>query len=458
MGRITFSWPGTARRLMFAAFLLSVLAFRGSAADPADAERFWPGWRGPHGTGVSTQANPPIEWTSEKNVRWSRRLPGMGHSTPVVWGDRIYLTTAVPFGEALPPRMSGRPGAHNNLPVTHRHHFYAIAVSRKTGDVVWQKKLTDKLPHEGGHETASLASNSPVTDGEHIFAFFGSHGLFCLDTDGNVIWKKDLGNMHTKHGHGEGASPVLHGDTLVVNWDHEEQSFIVAFDKATGDERWKLQRDEVTSWASPIVYEHAGTPQLIVSGTGRIRGYDVRTGKVLWACGGLSANVVASPVASNGMVFAASSYDTRAMLAIRLDGSQGDITGTEQVLWRRTHGTPYVPSPLLYGNSIYFLRHYQNILSKVSTQTGRDQDGPFRLGGLRNIYASPVGAAGRIYVTDLHGNTLVMSHNDKSPKMLALNRLPDSFSASAALVDGELYLRGVRALYCIAEDEPADAR
>ena len=226
---------------------------------------------------------------------------------------------------------------------------------------------------------------------------------------------------------------------------------MIAFDKSTGDQLWKAARDEVTSWATPIIVDLGGKPQVIVSATGRVRAYDLATGRVIWECGGLSRNVVASPVASRGIVYASSSYDTRAMLAIRLEGASGDITGTDQVIWSMRELTPYVPSPLLYGDSLYFLRHYQGILSRVDTMTGDAQGGPFRLGGVSNMYASPVGAAGRIYITDLDGATLVISHG-ASPEVLSLNRLDDSFSASAALAGGELYLRGRRYLYCIAEE------
>ena len=186
----------------------------------------------------------------------------------------------------------------------------------------------------------------------------------------------------------------------------------MALDKRTGKQRWRVDRDEDTSWATPIVVEHAGKAQVIVPGTNRLRGYDLANGRVIWECGGLSSNIVASPVAADGVVYAGSSYDTRALLAIRLDGAKGDITGTRQVVWTRIRGTPYVPSPLLYGDSLYFLTHYQGILSRVDAKTGEDRPGPVRLDGIDNVYASPVAAAGRIYVTDLDGATMVMSHGD----------------------------------------------
>jgi outer membrane protein assembly factor BamB len=443
---------------------ISLLALRASVlvcltslaveASGGDEDKNWPQWRGPLATGVAPQADPPVTWdgASGTNVRWKTSIPGRGHSSPIVWENRVFLTTAIPFGEALPPRPSTAPGNHDNLPVTHRHKFVALAVSRDDGKILWQTTLREAMPREQGHQTGSLASNSAVTDGERLYALFGSFGLYCLDLDGRLVWQADFGPMQSLHGHGEGSSPVLHRDTLFVNWDHEGQSFVVALDKRTGREKWKVQRKEITSWATPIVVEHGGTAQLIISGTSRIRGYDVTNGKVLWECGGLSVNVVASPVAADGMVFAGSSYDKRALLAIRLKGAAGDITGTRQIAWSRFRGTPYVPSPLLYDGALYFLTHYQGILSRVDAASGEDRPGAVRLDGLGNIYSSPVAAAGRIYVTDLEGATAVLSHGEV-PRLLSLNRLDDPVSASAAIAGRELFLRGEKFLYCLAETQ-----
>lgn len=408
----------------------------------------WPQWRGPLGTGVSPAGDPPVEWSEEKNVQWKIDLPGRGHSTPIVWGDRAFLTAAVPYGPKLEPRKSGRPGAHDNLAVSQRHRFVALAVDRATGETLWEKTLNEALPLEGAHYTASLASASPVADGEHVFAFFGSHGLFCLDHAGNVVWQNDLGQMHTKHGHGEGASPALHGSTLIINWDHEEESFVVALNKSTGKELWRKSRKEVTSWSTPIIVDHEGQQQVIVCGTSRVRGYDLTDGNVLWECGGLSANIVATPVYADGIVIAGSSYEKRAMLALRLAGSAGDITDSEQVIWSRRRGTPYVPSPLLYDGALFFHAHYQSVLTRVNAKTGEETPGPFRLPGIGNVYASAVGAAGRVYVTDLEGATLVFSNEDK-PRILARNVLADRFNASAAIVGKQLLLRGEKFLYSI---------
>ena len=415
------------------------------------AEENWPQWRGPYGTGAAPNANPPVEWSEVKNVRWKVAVPGKGHSTPIVWGDRIFLTTAVPFGESLPPKYSTAPGTHDGVPVTQQHEFVVLAINRRDGKVLWQKTVNKKVPHEGGHYTGSLASNSAVTDGEHVFAFFGSHGLYCLDMNGKVQWDRQFGPMQTKHGHGESASPALHGDLLFINWDQDGPCFVAAFDKRTGKQRWKVDRTEETSWSSPIIVENEGQPMLIVAGTNRIRAYEPATGQVIWECGGLSSNIVATPIAAEGMLYAGSSYEKQALLAIRLDRAKGDITGTDRIAWTRSRGTPYVPSPLLYGDSLYFLSNFQGILTRVEAATGVDKPGAFRLGRMGNIYASPVGGGGRVYVTDLEGKTVVVSRGDR-PTILALNSLDDEFAASAAIVGRELFLRGKRHLYCIAED------
>ena len=415
----------------------------------------WPQWRGPLGTGAAVNADPPIEWSETKNIRWKVALPGQGHSTPIVWGDHIYLTAAIPFGPQLPPKNSTAPGTHDGVPVTQRHSFVVLSVNRRNGEIEWQKAVFDKVPHEGGHYTGSLASNSVVTDGELVFAFFGSHGLYCLNRKGDVQWRKQFGEMQTKHGHGESASPVLFKDLVFINWDHDGPCFVAAFDKRTGEQRWKIDRNEETSWSSPIMFENEGQPMLIVSGTTRIRAYHPANGKVIWECGGLSSNIVATPVAAEGMLFAGSSYEKRALLSIRLDHAKGDITGTDRIAWTRSRGTPYVPSPLLYGDSLYFLTHYQGILTRVEAATGVDQPGAIRLGGIGNIYASPVAGGGRVYVTDLDGKTIVLSDGPQ-PKVLALNVLDDEFSASAAIVGSELFLRGKKHLYLIAESSSPD--
>ncbi len=442
------------RYLAIFGLLLALTASAGESSDlsTTDLHRNWPQWRGPLANGVAPHADPPVHWSETNNIRWKIPLPGKGHSSPIVFGDSVFLLAAVSVGEAQKPVFDDAPGVHDSVPVTHRHKFVALAVSRRDGRVSWMKTLREEWPHEGGHVTGSLASNSPVTDGERLYVFFGSRGLYCLDLQGEVRWSKDLGRMHTLHAHGEGSSPVLHGDTLIVCWDHEGDSFLYAFDKRTGEQRWKVARDEKTSWATPLVVVHDGKPQVIVSATKRVRGYDLATGKQLWECAGLTENVVSSPVYDGrGVVIAGNSYYQQAMLAIRLEGAKGDLTGTDRVAWKLSRSTPYVSSPLLYDDTLYFLRHNQNLLLRLEPATGRPRGEPLRLEGIADfIFASPVGAANRIYVTGRDGSTVVQRH-DRDNAVLAVNHLEDAFSASPALVERELYLRGERFLYCIVE-------
>ena len=426
-------------------FTVATAGALGQAVNPLAQ---WGQWRGPLATGAAPKADPPVEWSETKNIRWKIKLPGLGHSSPVVWGSLVFVTTAEMTGAKKPFTGVTPDGAHNNMNPLFDHQFAVMAIERQTGAVVWRRTVATRQPHESTHESATWASNSPVTDGEHVLSFFGSNGLYCLDTGGRLLWSRDLGDMQVKHGHGEGASPLLHGETVVVNWDHEGASVIVALAKRTGEELWRQPRDEVTSWATPIVVTHDGQAQVVVSGTRRVRGYDLKTGAVIWEAGGLPGNIVASPVGADGMVFAAGSYEKQTLLAIRLTGAKGELTGTQQIAWQKNRSTPYVPSPLLYDGWLYYLRHYQGVLSRVNAKTGDEPRGPFRLGSVFNIYSSPVAAAGRIYVTDRNGKTLVMS-NDAEPKALTLNKLDDRFSASAALVGDAIFLRGEKFLYCI---------
>ncbi|MEM1294123.1 MAG: PQQ-binding-like beta-propeller repeat protein [Verrucomicrobiota bacterium] len=434
--------------------LASVFLFGGLLAT---AYSDWPHFRGPQLTGEAPDADPPMVWSDTENVRWKVDLPGLGHSSPIVWNHRVFLTSAIPFGDPLPePKFSGREGAHNNLPISRKQRFVVLAVDRLTGEMLWETPVHEALPHEGGHETGSLASASIVTDGELIYAFFGSYGLYCLDFEGTQIWSVEIGRMHSKHGHGEGASPLVVGNSVVINWDHEEESSISAFDRKTGELQWRTVRDEKTSWSSPISANVDGRMQVIVSGTKAVRGYDLETGEVIWECGPLSANVVASPVYRDGIVYAMSSYTFQAGFAVRIsNGAKGDLSGGERVLWRRTRRTPYIPTPLLTEGVLYFLAHYQGVLSRVEAQTGEEATGPFRIPGMREVYASPVSAKGRIYFVDRSGATLVLS-TDPEPKPLALNQLDDRFSATPALVDEMLILRGERHLYGIEEVEAVD--
>jgi outer membrane protein assembly factor BamB len=443
-------------RAFAAALLLAVVLTPGLAKRKAqETQDHWPQWRGPEGTGVAPQGKPPLQWSEQTNIRWKVAIPGKGLSTPIVWGDRVFVTTAIPFGKAVERHAPSAHGAHDNVDALRQQEFVVLALSRRDGAILWRRRVSSGRPHESTHVTGSWASNSAVTDGKLLFAYFGSRGLYCLDMNGEVLWQKDFGDMQVRHGHGEGSSPVLHGDTLVVNWDHQGESFLVALDKRTGEQRWKVARDEITSWSTPLVVEHKGRAQVIVSATGRVRAYDLADGQLIWECGGLSRNVVASPVAADGLVYVANSYDWQAMLAIRLDRAKGDITGSDAIVWTRNRDTPYVPSPLLYDGALCFLKHNQGLLTCVKAKSGEPLFGPARLQGIQSVFASPVGAADRIYIVSRNGNAIVVERGADF-KVLARNHLDDSFSASPAIAGNELYLRGEQHLYCIADADPDD--
>ena len=448
---------------IFALYTLQTIADQHASKSEQNLnfENNWPHWRGPHATGAAVNANPPTTWSETENIRWKVRIPGMGHATPIVWEDRIFIQTAIK-GE-MPKTQTQNTEAENPPEDSRRrrrgrrrnevfpsYKFDLIALNRSDGSVLWQKTLRETPPHEGIHETASFASNSPITDGEHIYAYFGSRGLYCLDMAGNLKWEKDIGKMQKRNTFGEGSCPIIHGNTIVILQDHEGPSFITALDKRTGDELWKMDRDERTTWTSPIVVEHGGKAQVIVTATNRSRSYDLETGEVLWECGGMTGNVIPTPVAADGLVYLISGFRGAALQAVNLANAEGDITAsTEAIAWEYNEDTPYVPSPLLHGNILYFLKG-NDIISAVDKISGELLYGPIRIGGVRGIYASIVGAADRVYVVSRNGTVAVVQHGPKF-EILAQNYLEDSFNASPAIVGSELYLRGSQYLYCIAE-------
>jgi len=391
----------------------------------------WPSWRGPLHSGVAPDADPPVKWSESENIRWKVELPGPGHATPVVWGERIFVLSAV---------KTEKP--------TNAYRFVVSALDRGTGKTLWQTVVREEVPHEAGHATASQASASPVTDGKHVWAFFGSRGLYCLDMDGKVKWERDLGEMQTRNHFGEGASPVLHGDTLVVNWDHEGDSFIVALDKKSGEERWRMARNEPTSWSTPLVIEDGDRALVVVSASNRTRAYDLKNGEVVWECGGLGINCIPAPVAADGVLFVMSGYREAGGMGIRYAGAKGDITASDHVAWRTDRGLSYVPSPLLYNGKLYFLKRFSGIVACLDLKTGAVVYEDQRIDGVEAIYASPVAAGGRVYVIDRGGNAVVFRAGADF-EVLAQNKLDDAFDASPVIVGDTLYLRGHEHLYAI---------
>jgi outer membrane protein assembly factor BamB len=431
--------------LSFCCFGVLVCPFL-AETDPA-AERFWPQWRGPHATGVAPHAKPPIEWSETKNIRWKIEVPGRGSSSPVVWADTMFLTTAVPAGASLADSHLPRGGVEPRT----AHRFVVMAIDRATGKVVWERVAKEETPHEASHQdNGTWASSSAVTDGEHVIASFESRGIFAFDLKGNPAWQVDLGDKTMRNQFGEGSTPALHGNVLVVVWDHLGGSFVAAFDKRTGKELWRQKRDEIDTWATPLVVEHGGRRQVIVAGMNRLRSYDLDTGTIVWHTAGLTMNPIPSPVAAEGMVFATSGFRGNSLKAIRLADAKDDITGTPAVAWTLARDTPYVPSPLLYNGILYILKTNNGLLSAFDAKSGTPHYQLQRLEKAPNVFASPVGAAERVYIAGRDGTTVVLRHG-RTFEVLAENTLDDGFDASPALVDNQIFLRGYKFLYCIAQ-------
>jgi outer membrane protein assembly factor BamB len=431
------------------------------------SENNWPQWRGPTADGLAATAHPPLEWSETKNVKWKVPIPGEGSATPIVWGDQIFIHTAIATGrkaEAAKPDDNSKSaestqpvpkGAKGGMPGVaapdEYYQFVLLCLDRRNGKELWRNVVREEVPHEGHHPDHGYASYSPATDGTCVVSYFGSHGLHVYDMQGKLKWEKDLGKMKTIFGFGEATSPVLSGNTIVINWDHEGDDFIAAFNKETGNELWRTPREGKTTWATPLVVPVDGKMQVIVPGAEKTRAYDLATGQQVWECAGLTFNCIPSPVAVGGMVYVTTGYNGSALLAIRLSGSTGDLTGTDAVVWKVDKDTPYVPSPLVYNGRLYCFKLNNSILSCFDAASGNRLFGPERLDGLGDTYASPVGADNRIYLVGRNGTTMVLRSGDKLD-VLATNKLDEPIDASPALVGKQIFLRGKKSLYCI-EDE-----
>jgi len=419
------------------------------AQSPSPAERYWPQWRGPQANGISTTAKPPLEWSETKNVRWKVPIPGRGSSSPIVWGDKVFVTSAVPVGVAGDAQHAPRGG----LTPRGLHRFVVLAFDRQTGKVVWERVAREQEPHEASHvDNGTWASSSAVTDGEHLYAYFESFGLYAYDMNGTKVWEKDLGDKRMRSQFGEGSTPALHGNTLVIVWDHlnGDGSFVVAIDKRDGRELWRKPRAEIDTWATPLILNVNDRPQAVVPAMQRIRGYDLATGDIVWEGDGLTMNPIPSPVHEDGLVFLMSGFQGNDLRAVRIADAKGNIDGTSAVAWSFDRDTPYVPSPIVVGGVLYFLKTNSGVLSAFDAKTGKPFYQNQRLAGVPNVFASPVSAQGRVYFTGREGTTLVIKAGP-ALEVLATNTLDDAFDASPALVEGEMYMRGLRSLYCLAE-------
>jgi len=414
----------------------------------------WPQWRGPDGSGISDEKNLPSEWSPTKNIKWKVPIDGRAHSSPIVWGNRIFLTTAVE-GSVVPGAKAvnhtgddGKPFLHpDSVGADKKHTFKVICIDRDSGKVVWQSTAWEGTPYDNRHRKSSYAASTPATDGKLVYAFFGAEGLYAYDFKGKLAWKADLGKLGTV-GMGTGTSPILFDNLVIVQADEENgaASFIVAVDKNTGKEAWRTPRKVQVSWSTPLLVRTSKRAELIASGTESVIAYDPATGKELWRHKGVESNAIPSPVANNEMVFLVAGFPAKIAMAIKL-GQSGDLTGTPNVAWTYAKGTAYVPSPILYGDYLY-LTTDRGILTAIDAKTGEVKYEGGRIPIPATFTASPVAFEGKILMTSEDGDTFIVKAGPQH-QILGTNSVGEPVYASPAIADGRIFIRGEKNLYCI---------
>lgn len=437
-----------------AVFFLSHLMV--AQENTTENDKNWPQWRGPEATGMAPLGNPPIEWSETKNVKWKIEIPGRGHATPIIWENKVFILTSVKtdqkaeIEEPKEEETSGRRGPPSNQ-TEYIHNFVVMAVDRNDGNVLWETIVSQEHPADGTHQTGTWASNSPITDGEHLYAYFGSRGLHCLNFDGNILWSRDFGQMEKKMSFGEGSTPALYNDKLVVVWDHEGDSYLYILDKKTGKDIKKIPRDEATSWASPMIANVGGREQVITNATKKMRSYDLETGEIIWEGTGMTSNVIPIPIVNNNIVYMMSGFRGNALQAIDLTKAKNDITGTDAIIWEYNQNTSYTPSALFADDKLYFLRTNNGNLTCLDAEDGKVNYSLEKLEGTGTIFASPVGAQDRLYISSESGITYVIKQGANF-EILAKNILDDGNFASPAIAGKDLFIRGFQYLYCISEN------
>jgi outer membrane protein assembly factor BamB len=436
--------------IAFVVAILSGLFVVNSAAAAGSAS--WPQWRGPSGQGTSDEKNLPTEWSATKNIKWKTPIAGRGHSSPIVWGNKIFLTTAiegalVPGAKAIPHMYPEGEFLHpDSVGADHKHQFKVICIDRQTGKILWEQTAFEGTPYDDRHRKSSFAAATPATDGKYVYAYFGAEGLYAYDMKGKLAWKTDLGKIGTV-GMGTGTSPILFDNVVIVQCDEEfgEKSFIVGVDKKTGKEVWRTPRKTIeVSWSTPLLVKTTKRAELITSGNEAIVAYDPATGKELWRHKGVDSNAIPSPVANNELVFISAGFPAKIAMAITLGGA-GDLA--EKVVWKYEKGTAYVPSPILYGDYLY-LTTDRGILTCLDARTGELKYEGGRVPVPATFTASPIAFEGKILMTSEDGDTFVIKAGPKH-EILATNTVGEPVYASPAVADGNIFIRGEKTLYCI---------
>ncbi len=424
-------------------------------AIPAHAQN-WPQFRGAKSLGVGTSKYLPDTWSATKNVAWKAEIPGRGWSSPVVWGNRLFVTTVVNSAESEPPKKGLYFGGERLKPPSSEHVWKVICLDVTTGKALWEQVVHRGEPKTSIHLKNSFASETPVTDGERVYALFGNIGLFCFDMKGNPVWSKRLDPHPTRYGWGTAASPVLHKERIYLVNDNDEESYLLALNKRTGKEVWRIDREEKSNWSTPYVWEHDGQAELVTAGSGMVRSYDMN-GKLLWWLSGMSSITIATPFADNGLLYITSGYvgdRARPIYAIR-PGASGDITlakgktSSEYIAWSKPDSAPYNPSTLSYQGRLHVLFDF-GFVGSMNSVTGATLVEKERLPDGRHFTASPWAYNGLVFCINEDGKTFVLRASDKF-ELVRTNSLAedDMCMATPAIAGDRLIIRTSARIYCI---------
>ena len=442
--------------------LLRILLTLALCASSLLAAEHWPQFRGPQSTGVADpkdEASLPVKWSTTENVVWKTDVPGTGWSSPIVWGGKIFLTSVVSAGPQEAVKKGLYFGGERPAPKD-EHRWMVYCLDFKTGKTLWEREVFKTVPAFSRHLKNSYASETPVTDGERVYAMFGNVGVFCFDLNGKLLWQQKIEPKQTRFGWGTAASPVVWKDRLFVLNDNDDASWLSALDKLTGKELWRMERGKGTNWATPYVWESGGRTELIVPATKRVISYDPSNGKELWWFGGMSSIAIPMPFTKFGLLYVASGYvgdQVRPVFAIK-PGASGDIslkegeTSNQYVAWYQRQAGPYNPSPIIYGD-IYYTLLDRGFFTAHDAKTGKEIYTQERAVANGRYYSSPVAANGNIYFTSLENGTItVLKAGEKEPVQVVRNQsLGERTSATPAIADHTLYVRTATKLYAFAE-------
>ena len=426
------------------------------AADSARAQENWPQFRGPSSTGVGSSDLLPDHWSATENVEWKTEIPGQGWSSPIVWGNRVFVTTVVNTGTTPEAKKGLYFKGEQREPVDAVHLWKVLCLDLATGKILWGRTAHEGKPQTTLHIKNTYASETPVTDGKHVYAYFGNLGVFCYDLDGRPVWSKKLEPHATRAGWGTAASPTLFENRLFLVNDNEESSYLLALDATTGDELWRKTRDESSNWSTPFVWRNELRTEVVTAGTNRVRSYDL-DGNVLWELAGMSVITIGTPFADNGLLYVGSGYvlDLRRPLYAIRPGGSGDISlgkqpaGTETIAWSQPTVSPYNPSVLAYLGRIYIL-YDKGMLACLNAASGEVVYDKKRIPNGRAFTSSPWAYGGKIFCLNEYGETFVYAAGDEF-QPLHTNTLADDdmCMATPAIVGNRLLIRTAVRLYSI---------